>query len=1076
MSTQQDIYAAGSKNHPPMLNKDNYVPWSSRLLRYAKSKPNGKQMLMVGGNDGKQFRQYVGQNVRNQNRIANPNANQKGNGNVVAARAEGYGNGNNGNQIRCYNCIGLGDLEEIEEVNENCILMANLQQASTLGTQTDKAPVYDSDRSADVHHSKNCYDNDIFNMFTQEEQYTELLEPIFEPYQVQQNDSNVISVVSSVEQSGGTVEYHPATVEETHAYFESLYNNLAIKVEKVNTINRKMKETNADLTTELARYKNQEKCFEINQEKHDKLERCYQKSVYQEQCLTKKINALHLSSAKTITTLNEEIANLNNLLSKEKSSVSYLQQEKKKLKSGFKTRKDELLDKQIQLENKIKELDNILLKMGQSIQTMHMLSPKPDSFYHTEQKMALGYQNPFYIKQAQQKQQTLEYEIERLSKVVVSQDIMSIVQSNYVVDTSNLQTELEHTLDPLSQKLENENVELEFLDLNYAKENEHLKKTYKNLFDSINVTRAQTKTITDSLQQKLHDTIYENAKCNTPPYSDHNIAALSACLWLCFCGPHVRLTCRPMTMWDLPRVSQSPPLRESSSSMRLTSLFLWPSRLILLRLLGKTNLCLSTKSVRTNSITVSQPHVIAKKDVNSDLNGLSFTGVDNTAKTRRPHPRSNTKNDRVPSASKSSCITNKDVKVEERPRNLLLSKNKKHMSFECNNIKLAIRNDKSEVVCVVCKQWLITSNHDVCVLKYVTDMNSCGDKHSANVSKTANKRKHKPKGKKSKKVGSKERLASPKPKKPRTYLRWSPTGRMFDLKGKIITSSKSECSSNLLMFLGMVRFGNDHIASILGYGDLQWGNILITRVYFIEVLGHNLFSIGQFCDSDLEVAFRRNTCFTQKSRRVDLLKRHRTTNFYTINLILRKCLCISPICLMARATSNFYQIWKKAKSISTPKPVPNAKAKVTPHLPYGICDVPMRFEKHKWEAHSLKQKLNVLGVYVTTAVQINVVGTVTTLSKIKTAEREVIENGNAPPITKVVEGVETIIAPTTAEEKAQRRLELKARSTLLMGTPNEHQLKFTSIKDAKSLLQAVEKKFGGNAATKTTKRNLIKQQ
>ncbi|GJT57370.1 ribonuclease H-like domain-containing protein [Tanacetum coccineum] len=70
---------------------------------------------------------------------------------------------------------------------------------------------------------------------------------------------------------------------------------------------------------------------------------------------------------------------------------------------------------------------------------------------------------------------------------------------------------------------------------------------------------------------------------------------------------------------------------------------------------------------------------------------------------------------------------------------------------------------------------------------------------------------------------------------------------------------------------------------------------------------------------------------------------------------------------------------------------------------------------------------------------------------------EVIGNGNAPPITKLVEGVETIIAPSTAEEKAQRRLELKARSTLLMGIPNEHQLKFNSIKDSKSLLQAIEK-------------------
>ncbi|GJR48199.1 hypothetical protein Tco_1316302 [Tanacetum coccineum] len=89
---------------------------------------------------------------------------------------------------------------------------------------------------------------------------------------------------------------------------------------------------------------------------------------------------------------------------------------------------------------------------------------------------------------------------------------------------------------------------------------------------------------------------------------------------------------------------------------------------------------------------------------------------------------------------------------------------------------------------------------------------------------------------------------------------------------------------------------------------------------------------------------------------------------------------------------------------------------------------------------------------------------------------EVIENGNAPPITKKIKGVETRITPTTAEEKAQRRLELKARSTLLMGIPNEHQLKFNSIKDAKSLLQAVEKRFRGNAATKKTQRNFLKQQ
>nr|GEX03336.1 ribonuclease H-like domain-containing protein [Tanacetum cinerariifolium] len=88
---------------------------------------------------------------------------------------------------------------------------------------------------------------------------------------------------------------------------------------------------------------------------------------------------------------------------------------------------------------------------------------------------------------------------------------------------------------------------------------------------------------------------------------------------------------------------------------------------------------------------------------------------------------------------------------------------------------------------------------------------------------------------------------------------------------------------------------------------------------------------------------------------------------------------------------------------------------------------------------------------------------------------KVIENGNAPLITQVVEGGETTIAPTTIKEKAQRRLELKARSTLLMGIRNEHQLKFNSIKDTKSLLQAVEKRFRGNASTKKTQRNPLKQ-
>nr|GFB70197.1 hypothetical protein [Tanacetum cinerariifolium] len=303
--------------------------------------PKIQDPLMVRANGGNQFRQYAGQNARNptgyehgsrqtnadgwrvQN-VGNPNGlmgvqgngnqNQIGNGNLVAARAEENAAGQNGNQIRCYNCRGIGhyarnctarprrrnaaylqtqllisqkeeagiqlqaeeydlmaaaaDLDDIEEVNTNCILMANLQQASTSGTQSDGAPVYDKDGSAEVH--KNYNDNEIFNMFTQEEQYTELLEPIPELHQVPQNDNDVVSEVTGVEQGGEIVAQHPVNFEETRALYDSLYQNLATDVEKVSSVNRKLKQTNAELTTELARYKNQERYFQNNCKIHVK--------------------------------------------------------------------------------------------------------------------------------------------------------------------------------------------------------------------------------------------------------------------------------------------------------------------------------------------------------------------------------------------------------------------------------------------------------------------------------------------------------------------------------------------------------------------------------------------------------------------------------------------------------------------------------------------------------------------------------------------------------------------------------------------------------------------------------------
>ncbi|GJZ21774.1 hypothetical protein Tco_0558813 [Tanacetum coccineum] len=255
-----------------------------------------------------------------------------------------------------------------------------------------------------------------------------------------------------------------------------------------------------------------------------------------------------------------------------------------------------------------------------------------------------------------------------------------------------------YTLDPLSQKLENENMELEFQVLNYAKENAHLKTTYKNLFDSIKVTRAEIKAIIDSLQDKLHDTVYENAKLRAQLFDK---------------------------------------VFEQGHQQR----------------------------------------------------------VNNTTKTKRPHPRSNSNTDRVPSKSKSSYLSNNVEKIEENHKNSQIPKNQKHMSSECNNITLAIQNVKSEIICVMCKQCLVTANHDVCVLNYVNNMSSHADNQSANVTIRENQKKYKANAKNLKELGSKGSLASSRPSKPRTCLRWIPTGIIFAMCGKLTTSSNTENKS-----------------------------------------------------------------------------------------------------------------------------------------------------------------------------------------------------------------------------------------------------------------------------------------
>nr|GEU87862.1 hypothetical protein [Tanacetum cinerariifolium] len=678
----------------------------------------------------------VVQNVRNQvaqNAIQNPriqnagNQNLNRNGNLVAARGEGKGNGHNGIQLQAEEfdlmaaAVYLDEIEEIE-ADDQAI------QTILLGLPEDIYAVVDSCETA----------QEIWLRVQQMMKGSDI--------GIQEKKAKLFNEWERFTSNDGE------SIESYYHRFLKLMNDLKRNKHFPEKIAKEFDLMAAAADLDEIEEVNANCIFMANLQQASTSGTQTDKAPVYDSDGSAGINALHLSFGKQIMTLNEEILDLNKQLSMENLTFSSLLEEKKRLKFDFKIREDELLDKKIQLEKRIKELDNILVKTGQSIQTIHMLSPKPDSFYHTKQKMALGYQNPFYLKQAQQKQQSLyngKVLFEKHDPPIVhdSEETLQLAQetnvstsisipneefsddatpsvarkflneeaAKFVGDFKSLAKEADESLAKQKAleleierllravKIENENVELEFQVLNYAKENSHLKTTYKNLFDSISVTRTQTKTIINSLQNKLHDTIYENAKLRAQ-------------------------------------------LFDTVSDQKDT-----------------------TRGMSANTKFAKQ----------SILGKPPTDGVDNT-KTRRPQSKSNTKNDRVPSASKSSCNKNKGVEVEENHRNLLLSKNKKHMSSECNKVKLATQNVKSKVVYAMCKQCLISVNHDVCLLNYVNGM----------------------------------------------------TSRGFD--------------------------------------DLQWGNILITRVYFVEGLGHNLFSVGQFCDLDLEVAFRKRM-FRQKLRRNQML-------------------------------------------------------------------------------------------------------------------------------------------------------------------------------------------------------------
>nr|GEV67542.1 retrovirus-related Pol polyprotein from transposon TNT 1-94 [Tanacetum cinerariifolium] len=298
---------------------------------------------------------------------------------------------------------------------------------------------------------------------------------------------------------------------------------------------------------------------------------------------------------------------------------------------------------------------------------------------------------------------------------------------------------------------------------------------------------------------------------------------------------------------------------------------------------------------------------------------VSFsTRVIPTTSVSRPQLKSNPVEDRVMRNNSQG----KKQDVEDHRRSVRFSKNKTSVTA-CND-SLNAKTLNVNFVSATCDKCMFNDKHEMCVLNFVAKplkktVASESKQKPRNITRKLYERvskacswwyiKFTPSGYKWKPKSEKENVNTNVSMPLGTVSRNA--NILEHTTSRRSTVSNTPLSSNSFAaridFLGTVKFGNDQIAHILGYGDLVQGAVTIKMVYYVEGLNHNLFSVGQFCDADLKVAFRKSTCYIRDLKENDLLTGSRGTYLYSI--ILQDTNSPNPICLMAKATLSQAWLW-----------------------------------------------------------------------------------------------------------------------------------------------------------------------
>ncbi|GJY16274.1 hypothetical protein Tco_0386696 [Tanacetum coccineum] len=320
------------------------------------------------------------------------------------------------------------------------------------------------------------------------------------------------------------------------------------------------------------------------------------------------------------------------------------------------------------------------------------------------------------------------------------------------------------------------------------------------------------------------------------------------------------------------------------------------------------------KSVEISDLNASlQQKVLVITALKDDLRKINGKALVDNALTNTQHyysemllkpstsasgsqPSDNTKKDKIQQTPSS---TQKN-KVEAHPRKVTSSlKNKDCVVAPKGtaNVQHSKLNANSELKCVKCNGYMLFDNHDLCVLDFINNVNA--HVKSKSIKKSSKRKVWKPTGNVFTHIG---------------YI-WRPTGRTFTIVGNACPLTRITTNTEVplrkptvldneipkpvitLVYSRKPRKSKTNVPT----RKSKIGNVTISRVYYVEGLGHNIFFVGKFCDSNLEVAFRQHTCFIHNLEGVDLLTGSRGNNLYTLSL--GDMMASSPICLLSKAST-----------------------------------------------------------------------------------------------------------------------------------------------------------------------------